>query len=145
MLPLLGVNSTFKPDIIVVGIQETIVAKFNFKYLTHNSQWPDAVDLELQPYGYEKAGLVQNIAMDLMVYVKSEHSKKLEQFESVTKNSAFRIKGGISLRFDLNWKKLAFTNSHLPAGETENSDREKSYNEIKDKPFTHSGYLNNHE
>lgn len=145
LLSLLGLNDTFRPDFVVVGIQETIVARIGLKFLTHYSKWPQAIDLELQPYGYEKAGLVQNKAMDLMVYVKSEHAKKLEQFESVSKSNYLHIKGGLSLRFDLNWKKIAFTNSHLPAGEQENSEREKFYNEIKDKPFTHSGYLNNHE
>lgn len=147
-MPLFGVNDTFKPDIIVIAIQETIEAKFDpIKFITHASKWPNAVELELQPLGYEKAGLVQNKAMDLMVYVKSEHASKLEQFETVTKNNVLRIKGGISIRFDLNWKKIAFTNSHLPAGEyeSENSERERSYNEIKDKSFTHSGYLSNHE
>lgn len=83
--------------------------------------------------------------MDLIIYVKAVHSKLLEQFESVTKNNYLRIKGGISFRFEFNWKKIAFTNSHLPAGELENNEREKSYNEIKDKPFSTSGYLNNHE
>lgn len=82
-----------------------------------------------------------------MVYVKSEHAKKLEQFESVTKNNVLRIKGGLSLRFDLNWKKIVFTTAHLPAGEFEyeNSERERTFNEIQDKPFAHSGYIINHE
>jgi len=145
LLPLLGINDTFKPDFVVVGIQETVVAKFSLKYLMHTSKWPDTIELELEPYGYQRVDAVQNKAMDLMVYVKSEHAKKLEQFESVSKSNYLQIKGGLSIRFDLNWKKIAFTNSHLPAGETENSEREKQYNEIKDKPFTHSGYLSNHD
>jgi len=75
LLPLLGINSTFKPDFIVVGIQETLVGKFDFNFITHNSAWPKAVDYELSQQGYQQAGLVQNKAMDLLVYVKTEHSK----------------------------------------------------------------------
>ena len=145
MRSLLGINDTFSPDFIVVGIQETIEAKIGFKFLTHKSQWPNAVDLELQPYGYAKIGLVQNKAMDLMAYVKTQHANKLEQFESMYKSNYLGIKGGLSLRFDLNWKKIAFTNSHLPAGEEENLEREKAYNEIRDKSFDNSGFLSNQE
>ncbi|CAI1714255.1 hypothetical protein SEUBUCD646_0N02130 [Saccharomyces eubayanus] len=136
---LFPIGDKFKPDIVVLGLQEVIELTagsiLNADY-TKSSFWETMVTDCLNQYE-EKYLLIrveQMSSLLILFFVKSDKAHNVKQVGGSTKKTGFGgitgNKGAVAIRFDYGATSFCFVNTHLSAGANNIDERRHDYNNI---------------
>lgn len=152
---LFPIGEKFKPDIVVLGLQEVIELSagsiLNADY-SKGSFWENMVSSCLNQYNdkYILLRVEQVSSMLILFFVKSEKAKYIKQVEGASKKTGFGgmagNKGGVAIRFKFDKSSFCFVNMHLSAGVNNTDDRRSDYENIqRGILFSRSNTINNHD
>lgn len=136
---LFPIGSKFKPDIVVLGLQEVIELTagsiLNVDY-SKSSFWKNLVTDCLNQYG-EKYILLraeQMASLIILLFVKEDKVNHVKQVEGSTKKTGFKgmtgNKGAVAIRFKYSDTSFCFVNAHLSAGVNNVEERGNDYMSI---------------
>lgn len=136
---LFPIGDKFKPDIVVLGLQEVIELSagsiLNADY-SKSSFWKDMVNDCLNQYD-EKYVLLraeQMTSLLTFLFVKTDKAKYVKQVEGATKKTGFGgiagNKGAVSIRFEYGATSFCVVNSHLAAGVANVEERRNDFESI---------------
>lgn len=136
---LFPIGNKFKPDIVVLGLQEVIELTagsiLNVDY-SKSSFWKNLVTDCLNQYG-EKYILLraeQMASLIILLFVKEDKVDHVKQVEGSTKKTGFKgmtgNKGAVAIRFKYSDTSFCFVNAHLSAGINNVEDRANDYMSI---------------
>ncbi|CCK71757.1 uncharacterized protein KNAG_0H03430 [Huiozyma naganishii CBS 8797] len=152
---LFPIGDKFRPDIVVLGLQEVIELTagsiLNADY-SKGSFWENMVSDCLNQYHdkYLLLRVEQMSSLLILFFVKSDKAKCVKQVEGATKKTGFGgmtgNKGAVSIRFKYNSTSFCFVNMHLSAGVANVDDRRNDYESILNGiSFTRSNTISNHD
>lgn len=136
---LFPIGNKFKPDIVVLGLQEVIELTagsiLNVDY-SKSSFWKNLVTDCLNQYG-EKYILLraeQMASLIILLFVKEDKVNNVKQVEGSTKKTGFKgmtgNKGAVAIRFKYSDTSFCFVNAHLSAGINNVEERANDYMSI---------------
>ncbi|CAI4780908.1 CEI_1a_G0049660.mRNA.1.CDS.1 [Saccharomyces cerevisiae] len=152
---LFPIGEKFKPDIVVLGLQEVIELSagsiLNADY-SKSSFWENLVGDCLNQYDdkYLLLRVEQMTSLLILFFVKADKAKYVKQVEGATKKTGFRgmagNKGAVSIRFEYGATSFCFVNSHLAAGATNVEERRSDYESIvRGITFTRTKMIPHHD
>lgn len=152
---LYPIGEKFKPDVVVLGLQEVIELTagsiLNADY-SKRSFWENMVNECLNQYNdkYILLRVEQVTSMLIVFFVKSDKSKYVKQVEGANKKTGFGgmagNKGAVAIRFKFAQTSFCFVNMHLAAGVNNIEDRRNDYENIqRGIAFTRSNTIGNHD
>lgn len=152
---LFPIGDKFKPDIVVLGLQEVIELTagsiLNVDY-TKNALWENIVADCLNQYG-EKYVLLraeQMASLIILLFVKEDKVNHVKQVEGSTKKTGFKgmagNKGAVAIRFNYCDTSFCFVNAHLSAGINNVEERANDYISINNSiSFTGGRTIDQHD
>lgn len=152
---LFPIGEKFKPDVVVLGLQEVIELSagsiLNADY-SKSSFWENLVGDCLNQYEdkYLLLRVEQMTSLLILFFVKADKAKYVKQVEGATKKTGFRgmagNKGAVSIRFEYGATSFCFINSHLAAGATNIEERRSDYESIvRGITFTRTKMIPHHD
>ncbi|CCF60266.1 hypothetical protein KAFR_0J02020 [Kazachstania africana CBS 2517] len=152
---LFPIGDKFKPDVVVLGLQEVIELTagsiLNADY-SKGSAWENMVNECLNQYEskYLLLRVEQMSSLLILFFVKADKAKSVKCVEGASKKTGFGgmagNKGAVAIRFDFEETSFCFVNTHLSAGATNIDDRRNDYESIvKGINFTRSKNISHHD
>lgn len=152
---LFPIGDKFKPDIVVLGLQEVIELTagsiLNADY-SKSTFWQNLVSDCLNQYDekYMLLRVEQMTSLMILFFVKSDVAKHVKQVEGCSKKTGFGgmtgNKGSVSIRFDYGGTSFCFVNAHLSAGANNVDERRNDFLSIfKSTIFSRSKALAHHD
>ncbi|KAL6944333.1 hypothetical protein ACO0RG_001069 [Hanseniaspora osmophila] len=138
---LFPIGDKFKPDIVVLGLQEVIELTagsiLNADY-TKSSLWEKMVNDCLNQFGENDKYLMlrteQMTSLLVLFFVRADKIDNVKQVEGGSKKTGFGgitgNKGAVAIRFNYGETSFCFLNSHLAAGATALEERKLDYENI---------------
>ena len=136
---LFPIGDKFKPDVVVLGLQEVIELTagsiLNADY-SKGSFWENMVGDCLNQFNekYLLLRVEQMSSLLILLFVKSDKAKHIKRVEGATKKTGFGgmtgNKGGVAIRFEYDSTSFCFVNNHLSAGVLNVEDRRSDYDSI---------------
>lgn len=137
---LFPIGDKFKPDMVVLGLQEVIELSagsiLNADY-SKMQLWENLVANCLKQFDdYVMLRTEQMSSLMVVFFVKKGLAEKVKQVEGSSKKTGFGgitgNKGGVAIRFEYGSTSFAFVNSHLAAGQQQVYERCVDYGNIYD-------------
>ena len=137
---LFPIGDKFKPDMVVLGLQEVIELSagsiLNADY-SKMQLWENLVANCLKQFDdYVMLRTEQMSSLMVVFFVKKGLAEKVKQVEGSSKKTGFGgitgNKGGVAIRFEYGSTSFAFVNSHLAAGQQQVYERCVDYENIYD-------------
>lgn len=137
---LFPIGDKFKPDMVVLGLQEVIELTagsiLNADY-SKMKLWENLVANCLKQFDdYVMLRTEQMSSLMVVYFVKKELAEKVKQVEGSSKKTGFGgitgNKGAVAIRFEYGSTSFAFVNSHLAAGQQQVYERCIDYENIYD-------------
>ncbi|KAK5959481.1 phosphatidylinositol-3-/phosphoinositide 5-phosphatase INP52 PWA37_003440 [Arxiozyma heterogenica] len=152
---LFPIGDKFKPDIVVLGLQEVIELTassiLNVDY-SKNSLWENLVMDCLNKYeeNYVLLRAEQMASLIILLFVKEDKMNHVKQVEGSTKKTGFKgmtgNKGAVAIRFNYSDTSFCFVNAHLSAGANNIEERANDYLSIsKNISFTGGRTIDQHD
>lgn len=152
---LFPIGDKFKPDVVVLGMQEIIELSagsiLNADY-SKSSFWQNIVNECLNQYNdkYLLLRAEQMSSLLILFFVKSDKINNVKQVEGSSKKTGLGgmtgNKGAVSIRFDYGSTSFCFVNAHLAAGVSNVDERRHDYESItKGICFTRSRQISHHD
>lgn len=152
---LFPIGDKFKPDIVVLGLQEVIELTagsiLNADY-TKGSFWETMVSDCLNQYDdkYLLLRVEQMSSLLIVFFVKADKAHYVKQVEGASKKTGFGgmtgNKGAVSIRFDYGNTSFCFVNAHLAAGANNIDERRNDFESITNgTQFTRSKNISHHD
>lgn len=152
---LFPIGDKFKPDVVVLGLQEVIELTagsiLNADY-SKGSFWENMVKDCLNQYDekYILLRVEQMASLIILFFVKSDKTNHVKQVEGATKKTGFGgmtgNKGAVAIRFDYGETSFCFVNAHFSAGASNVEERRNDYESImKSISFTRSKTIKHHD
>lgn len=152
---LYPIGEKFKPDIVILGLQEVIEltagSLLNTDY-SKRSFWENMVSECLNQFNdrYILLRVEQVTSMLIVFFVKSDKAKYVKQVEGASKKTGFGgmagNKGAVAIRFKFAQTSFCFVNMHLAAGVNNIEDRRNDYENIqRGIIFSRSNTISNHD
>ena len=152
---LFPIGDKFKPDVVVLGLQEVIELTagsiLNADY-SKGSFWENMVSDCLNQFNekYLLLRVEQMSSLLILFFVKSDKAKHIKRVEGATKKTGFGgmagNKGGVAIRFEYDSTSFCFVNNHLSAGVLNVEDRRSDYDSITNGiNFTRSNTIPQHD
>lgn len=152
---LFPIGDKFKPDIVVLGLQEVIELTagsiLNVDY-TKGSFWEDLVKDCLNQYDeqYVLLRVEQMASLIILFFVKADKAKYVKRVEGSTKKTGFGgmtgNKGAVAIRFEYGDTPFCFVNAHFSAGVSNVEERANDYISInKNISFARSRKIAHHD
>ena len=152
---LFPIGDKFKPDVVVLGLQEVIELTagsiLNADY-SKGSFWENLVSDCLNQFNekYLLLRVEQMTSLLILFFVKADKAKYVKQVEGATKKTGFGgmagNKGAVAIRFEYGSTSFCFVNSHLSAGATNLDERRSDYENIeKGICFSRSKMIAHHD
>ncbi|XBW38689.1 hypothetical protein QEN19_004277 [Hanseniaspora menglaensis] len=137
---LFPIGDKFKPDMVVLGLQEVIelsagsILNADYSKLKY---WETLVSKCLNQFDdYIMLRTEQMSSLMVIFFVKKNMVEKVKQVEGSSKKTGFGgitgNKGGVAIRFEFGSTSFAFVNSHLAAGQQQVYERCVDYDNIYD-------------
>lgn len=135
---LFPIGDKFKPDMVVLGLQEVIELSagsiLNADY-SKMQLWENLVANCLKQFDdYVMLRTEQMSSLMVVFFVKKGLAEKVKQVEGSSKKTGFGgitgNKGGVAIRFEYGSTSFAFVNSHLAAGQQQVYERCVDYENI---------------
>ncbi|KAG0671230.1 inositol polyphosphate 5-phosphatase [Maudiozyma exigua] len=137
---LFPIGDKFKPDIVVLGLQEVIELTagsiLNADY-SKGSFWENMVSDCLNQYDdkYLLLRVEQMSSLIILFFVRSDKTRHITRVEGSTKKTGFGgmagNKGAVAIRFEYDSTSFCFINTHLSAGVMNVEDRKGDYESIQ--------------
>lgn len=152
---LFPIGDKFKPDVVVLGLQEVIELTagsiLNADY-SKSSFWESMVNKCLNQYD-EKYILLraeQMSSLIILFFVKADKAQFVKKVEGSSKKTGFGgitgNKGAVAIRFEYGVTSFCFVNAHLAAGSGSIDERRNDYESIvKSISFTRSKTIPHHD
>lgn len=152
---LFPIGDKFKPDIVVLGLQEVIELSagslLNADY-SKGSFWENMVNKCLNQYDdkYLLLRVEQMSSLIILFFVKADKAHMVKQVEGSTKKTGFGgitgNKGAVAIRFEYGGTSFCFVNAHFAAGANNIDERRGDYETIvKNIMFTRSKTIPHHD
>lgn len=152
---LFPIGDKFKPDVVILGLQEVIEltagSLLNADY-SKGSFWENMVSKSLNQFDekYLLLRVEQMSSLLILFFVKADKANNVKQVEGATKKTGFGgiagNKGAVAIRFQYQATSFCFVNMHLSAGVTNVDDRRADYESIsKGITFSRSNTIDNHD
>lgn len=152
---LFPIGDKFKPDIVVLGLQEVIELSagslLNADY-SKGSFWENMVNRCLNQYDekYLLLRVEQMSSLIILFFVKADKTHMVKQVEGATKKTGFGgitgNKGAVAIRFEYGSTSFCFVNAHFAAGANNIDERRSDYETIvKNIGFTRSKTIPHHD
>lgn len=152
---LFPIGDKFKPDVVVLGLQEVIELTagsiLNADY-SKGSFWEKMVSDCLNQFDekYLLLRVEQMSSLLILFFVKSDKANNVKQVEGASKKTGFGgmtgNKGAVSIRFDYGSTSFCFINAHLAAGATNIDERRNDFESIiNGTQFTRSKVISHHD
>ncbi|SCU81660.1 LAFA_0C06414g1_1 [Lachancea sp. 'fantastica'] len=152
---LFPIGDKFKPDVVVLGMQEVIELSagsiLNADY-SKSSFWQNIVNDCLNQYNdkYLLLRAEQMSSLLILFFVKSDKVNNVKGVEGASKKTGLGgmtgNKGAVSIRFTYGSTSFCFVNTHLAAGSNNVDERRNDYDSInKGISFTRSRQIPNHD
>ncbi|EDO15231.1 hypothetical protein Kpol_1029p4 [Vanderwaltozyma polyspora DSM 70294] len=152
---LFPIGDKFKPDIVVLGLQEVIELTagsiLNADY-SKGSFWERMVSDCLNQFGekYLLLRVEQMSSLIILFFVKADKANNVKQVEGASKKTGFGgmtgNKGAVAIRFDYGSTSFCFVNAHFSAGSTNIDERRNDFESIfKNISFTRSKAIQHHD
>ncbi|SJM86508.1 related to Polyphosphatidylinositol phosphatase INP53 [Zygosaccharomyces bailii] len=152
---LFPIGDKFKPDIVVLGLQEVIELSagslLNADY-SKGSFWENMVNKCLNQYSekYLLLRVEQMSSLIILFFVKADKAHMVKQVEGATKKTGFGgitgNKGAVAIRFEYGDTSFCFVNAHFAAGSNNIDERRNDYESIvKSISFTRSKTIPHHD
>ncbi|SCV05720.1 LANO_0H13696g1_1 [Lachancea nothofagi CBS 11611] len=152
---LFPIGDKFKPDVVVLGMQEVIELSagsiLNADY-SKSSFWQTIVNDCLNQYNdkYLLLRAEQMSSLLILFFVKSDKVNNVKQVEGASKKTGLGgmtgNKGAVSIRFNYGSTSFCFVNAHLAAGANNVDERRNDYESIsKGINFTRSRQISHHD
>ncbi|SCV03751.1 LAME_0H12926g1_1 [Lachancea meyersii CBS 8951] len=152
---LFPIGDKFKPDVVVLGMQEIIELSagsiLNADY-SKSSFWQGIVNDCLNQYNdkYLLLRAEQMSSLLILFLVKSDKVKNVKEVEGSSKKTGLGgmtgNKGAVSIRFTYGSTSFCFVNAHLAAGVNNVDERRNDYDSInKGISFTRSRQISHHD
>ncbi|GAV52417.1 hypothetical protein ZYGR_0AG04080 [Zygosaccharomyces rouxii] len=152
---LFPIGDKFKPDIVVLGLQEVIELSagslLNADY-SKGSFWENMVNKCLNQYDekYLLLRVEQMSSLIILFFVKADKAHMVKQVEGATKKTGFGgitgNKGAVAIRFEYGGTSFCFVNAHFAAGANNIDERRSDYETIvKNIMFTRSKTIPHHD
>lgn len=137
---LFPIGDKFKPDMVVLGLQEVIELSAGSILNADYSKlkfWETLVSKCLNQFDdYVMLRTEQMSSLMVVFFVKKSMAEKVKQVEGSSKKTGFGgitgNKGGVAIRFEYGSTSFAFVNSHLAAGQQQVYERCVDYENIYD-------------
>lgn len=137
---LFPIGDKFKPDMVVLGLQEVIELSAGSILNADYSKlkfWETLVSKCLNQFDdYVMLRTEQMSSLMVIFFVKKSLTEKVKQVEGSSKKTGFGgitgNKGGVAIRFEYGSTSFAFVNSHLAAGQQQVYERCVDYENIYD-------------
>lgn len=137
---LFPIGDKFKPDVVVLGLQEVIELTagsiLNADY-SKSAFWENMVSDCLNQFTdkYLLLRVEQMASLLILFFVKSDKAKHIKRVEGATKKTGFGgmtgNKGAVAIRFEYGSTSFCFVNTHLSAGVVNVDDRRGDYQSIE--------------
>ncbi|CAB4254220.1 similar to Saccharomyces cerevisiae YOR109W INP53 Polyphosphatidylinositol phosphatase, dephosphorylates multiple phosphatidylinositols [Maudiozyma barnettii] len=137
---LFPIGDKFKPDVVILGLQEVIELTagsiLNADY-SKGSFWETMVSDCLNQYSdkYLLLRVEQMSSLIILFFVKSDKASNIKRVEGATKKTGFGgmagNKGAVAIRFEYDSTSFCFINNHLSAGVMNVEDRKNDYESIQ--------------
>ncbi|SMN18940.1 similar to Saccharomyces cerevisiae YOR109W INP53 Polyphosphatidylinositol phosphatase, dephosphorylates multiple phosphatidylinositols [Maudiozyma saulgeensis] len=137
---LFPIGDKFKPDVVILGLQEVIELTagsiLNADY-SKGSFWENMVSECLNQYSdkYLLLRVEQMSSLIILFFVKSDKASHIKRVEGATKKTGFGgmtgNKGAVAIRFEYDSTSFCFINTHLSAGVMNVEDRKSDYESIQ--------------
>ncbi|SCU86141.1 LAMI_0D00606g1_1 [Lachancea mirantina] len=152
---LFPIGDKFKPDVVVLGMQEVIELTagsiLNADY-SKSSFWQSIVSNCLNQYNdqYLLLRAEQMSSLLILFFVKSDKINSVRQVEGASKKTGLGgmagNKGAVAIRFDFGSTSFSFVNAHFAAGLNNVDERRNDYESIlKGINFTRSKKIPDHD
>ncbi|QLL32812.1 hypothetical protein HG536_0D03340 [Torulaspora globosa] len=152
---LFPIGDKFKPDIVVLGLQEVIELTagsiLNADY-SKGSFWENMVSKCLNQFDekYLLLRVEQMSSLIILLFVKGDKANLVRQVEGANKKTGFGgitgNKGAVAIRFEYGDTSFCFVNAHLSAGINNIDERRNDYESIiKGISFTRSKTIPHHD
>lgn len=152
---LFPIGDKFKPDIVVLGLQEVIELTagsiLNADY-SKGSFWENMVSKCLNQFDekYLLLRVEQMSSLIILFFVKADKAHLVKQVEGATKKTGFGgitgNKGAVAIRFEYGDTSFCFVNAHFSAGSSNIEERRGDYDSIvKSIGFTRSKTIPHHD
>ncbi|SCW02439.1 LAFE_0F06458g1_1 [Lachancea fermentati] len=136
---LFPIGDKFKPDVVVLGMQEVIELSagsiLNADY-SKSSFWQNLVNQCLNQYNdkYLLLRAEQMSSLLILFFVKSDKVNNVKQVEGASKKTGLGgmtgNKGAVAIRFEYGVTSFCFINAHLAAGSNNVEERRNDYENI---------------
>ena len=136
---LFPIGNKFKPDIVVLGLQEVIEMSASAILNADNTKgsfWEYVVKDCLNQYDeqYILLRVEQMTSLVILFFVKSDKVKYVKRVEGSTKKTGFGgmtgNKGAVAIRFEYGSTSFCFVNAHFSAGNSNIDERANDYMSI---------------
>ncbi|SMN18591.1 similar to Saccharomyces cerevisiae YOR109W INP53 Polyphosphatidylinositol phosphatase, dephosphorylates multiple phosphatidylinositols [Maudiozyma saulgeensis] len=133
---LFPIGDKFKPDIVVLGLQEVIEMSASAILNADNTKgsfWEYVVKDCLNQYDdqYILLRVEQMTSLVILFFVKSDKVKNVKRVEGSTKKTGFGgmtgNKGAVAIRFEYGSTSFCFVNAHFSAGNSNVDERANDY------------------
>lgn len=152
---LFPIGDKFKPDIVVLGLQEVIELTagsiLNADY-SKGSFWENMVSKCLNQFDekYLLLRVEQMSSLIILLFVRADKANLMRQVEGSSKKTGFGgitgNKGAVAIRFEFGDTSFCFVNAHLSAGNNNIDERRGDYESIvKSIGFTRSKTIPHHD
>lgn len=152
---LFPIGDKFKPDIVVLGLQEVIELTagsiLNADY-SKGSFWENMVSKCLNQFDekYLLLRVEQMSSLIILFFAKADKAHLVKQVEGATKKTGFGgitgNKGAVAIRFEYGDTSFCFVNAHFSAGSSNIEERRSDYESIvKSIGFTRSKTIPHHD
>lgn len=152
---LFPIGDKFKPDIVVLGLQEVIELTagsiLNADY-SKGSFWENMVSKCLNQFDekYLLLRVEQMSSLVILFFVKADKANLVRQVEGSTKKTGFGgitgNKGAVAIRFEYGDTSFCFVNAHFSAGSNNIEERRNDYESIvKSIAFQRSKTIPHHD
>ncbi|QLQ79690.1 hypothetical protein HG537_0C03380 [Torulaspora globosa] len=152
---LFPIGDKFKPDIVVLGLQEVIELTagsiLNADY-SKGSFWENMVGKCLNQFDekYLLLRVEQMSSLIILLFVRGDKANLVRQVEGANKKTGFGgitgNKGAVAIRFEYGDTSFCFVNAHLSAGINNIDERRNDYESIiKGISFTRSKTIPHHD
>lgn len=152
---LFPIGDKFKPDIVVLGLQEVIELTagsiLNADY-SKGSFWENMVSKCLNQFDekYLLLRVEQMSSLIILLFVRADKANLVRQVEGASKKTGFGgitgNKGAVAIRFEYGDTSFCFVNAHFSAGNSNIDERRNDYESIvKSISFTRSKTIPHHD
>ncbi|SCU82953.1 LADA_0C08856g1_1 [Lachancea dasiensis] len=152
---LFPIGDKFRPDVVVLGMQEIIELSagsiLNADY-SKSSFWQNIVNECLNKYNdqYLLLRAEQMSSLLILFFVKSDKVNNVKEVEGATKKTGLGgmtgNKGAVSIRFTYGSTSFCFVNAHLAAGVNNVDERRNDYDSItRGICFSRSRQISHHD